>query len=382
MFLSAAVFAGILSGWAAILFLHLRHAGLVAIAAIVPAPVLGLGHLLASLPNAERTGLAHAPFLALIAYVLGVVVAQSAMSRVANNICNGSDRREAVSEALLAIAVPVSGVLSVLVVVLLAVGAMSFPFVECLAAIALALCAFVLALAGGWIARWLAYSEAFIARSNIARERRERWMEHLAFVAEGRWALSLTGIAAILATIALFGSESVRVQHAPLLFGLRCGIATVAGFLIFAACLPNWRLGLSVLLTLVIEILFGLWPIANTAMPVVVEDCIGFAMAVAAYAVPLAILARTIGANLRIGDTAETALLRALQTFGADAALCVAVAMLPWCATTLSGGLTRFALGAGLAALPATMLLLPALAMALYTVLPTYRTVEDVFGKR
>jgi hypothetical protein len=253
---------------------------------------------------------------------------------------------------------------------------------DCLAAIALLLIASASVFACGWLARWLPYSENFIAAANSARETRERWIDRLSFVSQARWGVSLSGIAIVLGAIAFFGERSLRLQGGPSWIVLRCALVGLAVFVVFALALRNWRLAIAEIMTLFFAILFGLWAFSASPMPVLPEDCLVFAIAVAISAVPMLLLASTVDTFLRGGDDTATALSRAIQQSGPGAVLASITAAVPWFIVTVSGGIARYEFATASAAIAGTVLIFPAFAGAIYLLFPRYRSVEEVFGKR
>jgi len=376
MAFTAVLFAGVFSAWAAIGYFQIRHAGLAALAVILPLPIWFLGNGIALRLDAILVS-----FITLFACVFGFVCALCVADRIARGMCDGLASREAVRNAISALAVPILSVVmacgfSQLVVLL------PYNLMDCLAVTALLLIAFGAAMGMGWLARWLPYSERFIAEANAAREIRERWIARLSFVSAPRWALSLSGIAMVLGAIAFFGARSPYLQGGPGWLAARYGEVAIVTFVLFALALRNWRLALAQVLTLLFEMLFGLWPISPGPMAGLSEDRMLFAVALAINAIPLMWLAWAVNGFLREGDEITTAILRALQQTGSAALSATIAATIPWLVVTISGGIARFEFAAGVAAIVATPLIFLALTGTIYTLLPRYRSVEEVFGKR
>jgi hypothetical protein len=376
MFSTAVLFAGILSGWAALSYVHLRHGGLAVIAVGSPLPVLLAGYGLASRLESDLVA-----FLGLLACIFGVVCSQSAADRIARGICDGLAPREAIRRTFAGIAVPVLWVLAACGLSLFA-AVPPYGLRNCLAALVLLLAASALAFGGGFLARALSFSEWFVAAANRARESRERWISRLSFVAERRWGLSVSGIGIVLGTIAVFGARSLRLHGEPPMSAMRYALIAAIAFAASAIALRNWRLALAVTLTLVFEGLFGLWAVSAGAMPIFSEDRIVFGVTLAIGAVPTILLASAVCGFLRDGDDIATALARALEQSGPGAVLACVTAAVPWFVATVAGGIVRFELAAALATIAGTILVFPAQVTAIHVLFPRYRSVEEVFGKR
>ncbi len=362
--LALAVFVG---GPLAALYVQLRSWPLAAMAWLAP-----LGALACCLlaPGAQVVALLAAALFAMTcAFALG--------DGFVRGVCAGIEPRAAVPRAALdtaAAAVPV-------------VAAYGLSFVADgiatggLGAWSLAPAAFLLAAAAVWAAVWLStlfpYTEEFVARANLARERRERAFSHLAFATETRWALSICGIAMVLATVAAFGlrgSQPVWTGHDAVPLAV-FGAGLCAAFVFVAR---DWRVGLSAAMAVAFAGLLLLWGMSRLQGGQFLRGT-ELAGWLAAAALPPAVLVHRLREALRQGDALAPALGRALRRDGFAAVAfggiiaAVSVPLLryfvPWSA---------FAAASVFAAL----LLFPALTVAIYTFLPRYRSVDEVFGKR
>lgn len=366
MLLAAAAFAGLLSGWAAILQYHLRHPGLAALALLAPAAVL-----VASL--AAGALFVIPPACAIAACAFAAVSAELVLSRMARAICDDCDPRGASVRALKETAPVFAAAAGVTVAALFA---LSPAPPDALVPAVLVAAAMLPAFGAGWIAGRLSYSERFIAAANAARERRERIADALSFLAVPRWALSIAGSAIVLSTVAFFGAAPLREIAAPSFFAARLGLAALAAFSASVLLLRDWRSAAAVTLALAADVLFGLWAAESGA---------GFVLpsvALAACAVPPMWLARAAAKHARDGDNAATAMLRALHGRGADAILAATLPALGWSAALLAGLAVRFETAAAFASLAAAAFAFPAFAVALHALLPRYRTADEVFGRR
>jgi hypothetical protein len=370
MLLTVALFAGIFSVWAVILQFQFRHIGLTALALFAPFPLLCVACLL----------WARSESYAGFSYVFGIIVAQITAARIARGICEGLMPRAAVLQAL-RYSLKVAGFMAIGSAAWMLATDMAAPSLENVAAAITLFVAFFGALAVMNAAAWFSYPEQFIARANQARELRERWMEHWLFITETRWSLSITGVALIFAALSAFGTRPLHVQADPWLAERLAGLA----IFVFAGAISitrDWRLGMALTLTLALLAALGFWAYARGAVPMMRGDLLILSILLATAAVPLAMLASSVSAYLRGGDDAASALSRGLQDEGADAVIAAVLSIIPWCVVALAGGAMRFPLAISIASLFAALLIFPAIAHTLYTLLPRYRTVDEVFGRR
>src|SRR5262249_5320193 len=143
------------------------------------------------------------------AFLFGEVCALLTAAKFVRDICYGVAPRDAARSACLETAGAVGPMF-------LALAALIFVFSAqnrvVIAAIVVSAAALGAALAAGWCAQYLNYSEQFIARANRAREWGERQAELLLWVTQTRWSLSVTGMAMVLAAIAFFGANGLHFQ--------------------------------------------------------------------------------------------------------------------------------------------------------------------------
>jgi len=106
----------------------------------------------------------------------------------------------------------------------------------------------------------LHFDENFVARANRARERRQRLLERLAFVALPRWGLSFAGIALVLLALGWFGAEpAMRTgTGAAVLRVVSAGLVAVAATFF----MRGWREGLATGFAVAVVGLVSLWAVA------------------------------------------------------------------------------------------------------------------------
>ena len=142
-----------------------------------------------------------------------------------------------------------------------------------------------LAALSSWLAvplagSFLSGSEDFIARTNRVREDWARRFEQIALIARAPWAMSVTGILAVLLVLGVFGSVKLGGGKDP---ALRFDAAGAAMVILAAAFLAgrDWRRAFAVFLAAGGALTYGLW---------------GYARAGAAFDTPLILLTAGLGA--------------------------------------------------------------------------------------
>ena len=376
--LLAVLLAGVFSVWAAILYFYLRHAGLMALALFAPLPFL-FGVCLLWRPISIRTEIP-AEIFAIYAYVFGVVLAQLIGGKIVHAVCGGQMSRVAVWRSNLNATRSIGSVILCLAIWMLAAGLRPIVY-ENLATAAVLTAALVGTCVVMGLAAVLPYSEQFITRANQARERRERLMDHFLFIAEPRWSWSLAGVALIFAALSAFGMRPLRLQVSP---HVAEWMVALAIFVFAGAVLVtrNWRVSIALILTLTLLGAFGFWAVARGAMPLTRDELMSMTILFAAAAVPLTVLACATSGYLRDGDDIVSALSRCLQEYGADAILLAESSAVPWIILTAAAASVRVGLVISVVSCVAVPLFFPALAGAIYALVPRYRTVDEVFGRR
>ncbi|HTT99755.1 MAG TPA: hypothetical protein VMF58_17025 [Rhizomicrobium sp.] len=237
---------------------------------------------------------------------------------------------------------------------------------------------FAAALTGAWLCAHVPFSEQFIARANAARERRERLLEAYFPEMPSRWALSVTGIAIVLATVALFGIRDAHIRWTvPAALSLSVGAAfMLAGFAVLAR---DWRMASALTLANLFVGVLLCW--VNARLYPHPKSFSLTAMLVLS-SVPLGLIAARARIYLSEGAEMVLALASAVRDEGAIAIFLGVAVGVP----AVFGALIFLALSPAfvfaIASAFAALLLFPALTIAIHTILPRYRTVDEVFGKR
>lgn len=229
--------------------------------------------------------------------------------------------------------------------------------------------------------------ESFIASSNRLRERRERLLAELEFVATPRWALALTGIAVVAMVTMFFGA---RHGTAPVLtlWGAQglvfpatlvgAGLVAVGGLrdwraFIVCAAVPAFAASFAAIAVMRLGIAEPIDVGGVTAIPAMAPAdmlCMTAALAAGACYVMLA----RIAAFRRFDDPIEVAFVRVLRELviplaGIAAALAIALVPLRLWPIPLA-----VAIGA--------LIFAPALAAAIEVLFPKLKSVEELYGKR
>lgn len=357
---------------AGIAFLHLRHVGLSAIAALSPLP----GMIAASLIAA---GLSYSQLLAV--YGFGYVAAACLCGAVVRGVLNNEQLAAAARMALARGFAPTllaALVAAALVVSLLFREARLSGAVEAceVVAAAVSVLAFV-----PFTACIVPFGEPFFAAANRARERRERLLHLAAWAAQPRWGLSLAGIAAVFAVLGWFGAWPFVARSALYLELALWGAALLPVFLMAWGIGRDWRGAAAVTLALGALTLLSLWLWGRAAGHLTAAAFAESAVATSAGFVPMLMLLGQLRRYRQAGDEAAVARLRAVEELGVAAgfgAAGAAAAIAPW--IVLHGSIATLAalyLFAGAAA----VLAVPAIATALDAVLPRRRSLSQLYGR-
>jgi hypothetical protein len=296
------------------------------------------------------------------------------------SICLGAAPRDAAASALKQI---LRAVVPILTVYLLAVRAFyTEPGAGTAGVIALAsaLAALAISLAVGSAALLLDYPEDFIARANAARERRERLFERPAGLSETRWAFSVSGIALVIAAIAVSGF--LRLHSPP---GwpavIKAGVMAVLLTAAFAMITRNWRLTLAATSASLIAAALIMWSFAR--MNPQSRGYFDLWLVLVPDLVAMSVLVLRMSAHIGDGEAPVSAVALTLREQGPATAMAfLVVAAITTGESMLLGygGLADFM--PVLAGLATALLFFPAFANTLYHLLPRYRSVDEVFGKR
>ena len=344
---------------AAIVFSLLRHAASTLLVVVVP---LALVH--------GAVG-AVAPPLVDAGFVFVLTAALPVAARHLRLVCDGMPPRQAFAAALRR-----SGLLGVL-----ALGALSLPLLlmaahEDMIALAAVLGAFVLTLAALGLGIHAPYTEDFVARANRARERRETAMTRLDVIAQPRWGFAVLGTATILGTLEGFGLKGLGWQDgAAIYFPLVAFCLLLAGL----AAIRDWRLAVAAALTQALVI--GLTFAARTkghAGPLPALH-----LAWAAGALPLWMLGASWRRALNQGGEPAAALMRALREDGPAAFAAALLGALPGLVLLCETWPRPWPVAVAACAVPFAMFpIFPGIGIAIYALLPRYRSVDEVFGRR
>jgi hypothetical protein len=206
----------------------------------------------------------------------------------------------------------------------------------------------------------IALDEAAIAHANRAGEVLERLAARLDFLEQARWALSLSGIAMVLLVLILFDPVATKMWTMRPFAGSG---AAVAVFAIGWGWLRSWRIALAAAASAGFAATLATWAAAH-----------------AGASAPWALITSGTGVVAALAFV----LAAGLAESGASAALSartgtVLCAVLAWLIAAVA---QPFAAALALAAALTCVLLLPAFFVALGTMLPRYRSLEDVFGRK
>lgn len=352
--LDVAALAGAAVLVALVCFWQTRHAALAILTAIAPLPGLVWA---APLSSGSHFGLV--PFLG---YGFGAAVAVLYAQHLLDRLLSYTD-----GESPLRAAVGAVGLLAVLAAFWFWHGDAALQATaDALGALLSVLLLLPLAIS------LLSFDESFVTDANRARERRALRFEKLGGGAIPRWGLSLTGIALILLALGWFNAEPMLREG-----WWRPAIAVVLACGALGAMARGWRDGIGLGLIAAVAGLAALWWR--------IYD--GRAPFGAVSALQIAVLAAFVGLSAarhmhlwRLeGDTPELARRRALEdSSGAVfATLAATAAMLP---SLLYAGAAVFVL-ATLAAGLSGALLFPTVLTGLETLLPRFKSADEVFGK-
>lgn len=377
--LGLAAIAASFGAAAAIVYLQLRHVALAVLVLVTPALAIA----------ALDAGYAREPFdesvIQILVYVFAAVCGQLLAQRLVRGICDGLPPRKAFRNGCKDLGWVIGPVAAA--AILPALANMVYPQLLGLAVYYLLylLCATAAVVAAVGAAAWLPYTEDFVARANLAREAWQRRMAPLDFLGQARWALSLSGVALVLATLAGFGMQGLHLGDDWPYFPI-AGAFWIAAL---ALVTRDWRMTVSLMLALALVVAFYLAAHAGGDDPFGTRDIAWLSLCCATGGVPMGVLAASWSRFLREGDDVATALARALLSEGPTVLF----------ATMFSAGPAAVLLAFSLVFVPrghtlppylvaatcfplALFAVFPALAVALYTLRPRYRSVEEVFGKR
>ena len=347
---------------AGIAFVHLRHVGLAATAALAPLP----GMMTAASGFSTAT---------LAVYGAATVVAALVTGDVVRQILANRARMDAASEALARMtpAVLAAGAASALLLALwLGTAGAAVQLVAALLSVLLVV---------PFVASLLPFRESFFVAANRTRDGRELLLRLASRVVEPRWGLSLSGITLVLAVLGWFGAAPLLAHRAALMQPLLWSGSALGLLAVAFAVARDWRDAVAITLSTAALTLLDLWIWGRATGHLTLTAFGEIALAVsAAYLLMLAAgdLRRRYR---RQGDESSVARARALDELGAAPWYGVAgaaAAIVPWMVVHGSNATLAavFVLSAGAAVIAA-----PALATALETLVPRRRSVEELYGR-
>ncbi|MEJ0025505.1 MAG: hypothetical protein WDN01_05705 [Rhizomicrobium sp.] len=352
-------------------YVHVRHAGLAVIAALAPL----LGMVAAAL---SARGLATADLLAI--YGLGgVAAALTGGETVRRVLVEGAGDAAKLSLARLFVPAMLAALAAATVS-----AAWLFrgdPALTLRTACVL-LASVVFAVLGTTFgASVLPFAEGFFTAANRVRERRERLLRLTTGVVQSRWALSIAGIAMVLAVLGWFGVEPFLVRGAWIAKPALWSASALGVFLLAFAAGRDWREALAATAALAVFVLLVLWLWCLTVGRLPPPALIAIATAAGAAYLPMLALAAGRHRFLAAGDEPTVARLRALEDLGASpyfGAAAAAASLLPWIA--LHGSFAVLA-AAFLLAGGAAVIVQPAIAAALEWFIPRRRSLNQLYGR-
>jgi hypothetical protein len=228
-------------------------------------------------------------------------------------------------------------------------------------------------------ASFLPFNEAYIARLNRARERREWLISYFAILTVARWAFATIGIAAVLSAIIYFDSTFAALWYMAM---KPYAVAFAAIGLLAAIGLRDWRSFFSCGLPPFVASLAGAWALTRLGLAPHYAAEISLLLGSAACAGFVFFLAAPTARYRRSGDPILIAFARALNETGA-AVFILAVAL----ALALLAGAITLNFSPTIALLPlyhiaAALVLFPAIATALDDLFPCRRPLEERYRAR
>ncbi len=316
--------------------------------------------------------------LALIASLFGTVCALSFGDRLVRGVSVGRHGHALASETCRLVILAVVPVLTAYALCLSAEVLVLRSWETSAQSVLFFVAGFAAAFGAGWLISFFPFSEQFVARANAAREWREQLLEQFFPPMQSRWAFSVAGIALILGTIAAFGIPDTHIDQAPRIWlCVVIGLAFLAAG--FTAIARNWRMAASLTLAASFNGVLLCWALARRDRfldPITVEATLFLAC------VPLCLTAACARGYLREGDDVASALSIAVRDAGAAAIALGAMTGWVGVGSTAVFLVLSPALVFSLSSMFAALLLFPALAVAIHSLFPHYRTVDEVFGGR
>jgi hypothetical protein len=228
-------------------------------------------------------------------------------------------------------------------------------------------------------ASFLPFNEAYIARLNRARERREWLISYFAILTVSRWAFATIGITAVFATIIYFDSTFAALWQVAM---KPYAIAFAAIGLLAAIGLRDWRSFFSCGLPPFVMSLVGAWALTQFGFAPHYAAEISLLLGSAAGAGFVFFLAAPTTRYQCSGDPILIAFARALNETGAAViilALALALALLAGALITNSPPAVTLL---PLCHIASALVLFPAIAAALEDLFPRRRSLEELYRAR
>ncbi|MEJ0044379.1 MAG: hypothetical protein WDM81_20095 [Rhizomicrobium sp.] len=353
-------------------YVHVRHVGLAVIMALAPL----LGMVAAAL---AARGLTTGALLAI--YGLGGIAAALAGGETVRRVLVEGAGGDAAKLSLARLFVPA-------MLAVLAAAAVSAAWLFrgdpalTLRTACVLLASVVFAVLGATFgASVLPFTEGFFTTANRVRERREHLLRLTTGIVQSRWALSIAGIALVLAVLGWFGIAPFLVRSAWIAKPALWSASALGVFLIAFAAGRDWREALAATAALAVFVLLVLWLRCLTAGRLSPPALIEIVTAAGAAYLPMLALATGRRRFHAAGDESTVARLRALEDLGASpyfAAVAAAAALAPW--TVLHGSVAVLA-GAFLLAGGTAVVVQPAIATALEWFIPHRRSLSQLYGR-
>lgn len=320
----------------------------------------------------------HGTDQALVASLFGTICALSLSDQLARGMSAGFHRGELITGTSRPTAFAAGSVLLSYFLFLCCEAVIVHDWRDPAAVGLLFLTAFFAAFAGHLFGALFPFSEHAIARANAGREWRERMFDRFFLAMPPRWAFSVTGIALVLSAVAGFGIRDAQVHwmaHAP----LDCAAGLVFAFAAFAVVARDWRMTAALTLTTAFTGILVLWALARcNPLP----DLSTVGAMVMLSSVPLSVIAARARLYAREGDDTASALAAAVRDDGVIAIALGAIICAAGLAVTAMSAVLSPVLVFAVASAFSALLLFPALTVAIYSLFPRYRTVDEVFGRR